>query len=703
VFRFLFPFNLFLGAFLLFSMQPMAAKTLLPIYGGTPTTWAVCMLFFQGILLLAYGYVTLFPLLNKAIWWRIVHAVLIGLSLMVMPLFLQPEFLVNKPELNIICNLLIQLGLPLLVVGSSAPLLQFLYSQTSNKGASDPYFLYSASNLGSLIALLIYPWLIEHFIGLTNQFLLWNILYLIYLAGLLILFFLIPFKPLKKLEKHQKDWSWTTILTWLFLSFVPCSLMLSVTVFITTDVAATPLFWVLPLILYLLTFILTFTKKPFFSSFRIKSNVLFWLVFVILGFFLGAHLLKAWQLILFNLASFFSISLMCHAKLYEKRPPPQELTLFYFILAIGGVLAGIVNGLLAPNLLNQVYEYPIAIFLSLFVLSDIKKRSGAWIFPFVFLLFALTYCATLFKLYNLSSYQLAASFIATAFIFIRYKNKCDFILSMGLLLSFIFFIIQAEGNNLLQERNFYGVKRVIEKERMHVLINQSTAHGLQNMDDTKSFNGISSYYGGIKSALSLIKKSNSSLKVTLVGLGAGTLLCQFRSTDTVNAIEIDPQVVELAKNNSLFTYIRDCLPEKNILTQDGRIAISELPNLSQNLIILDAFSSDAIPVHLITLEAVTLYKQKLTRDGAIFINLSNRHLDLLPVINAISRSLGMMTFYINHHGNLKEQQFNSQWVLLTTNESLSYSLNKFGWHFLSNNKQLLWTDDYANIIPILRW
>lgn len=679
----------------------MAAKTLLPIYGGTPGIWTVCMLFFQGILLLAYGYVTLFPLIPKSKWWCILHTVLIGFSLIVMPIFFRPDFWVTQPEQNILYNLIIQLGLPLLVVGASAPLLQFLYSQTSNKRASDPYFLYSASNLGSLIALVMYPWLIENYIGLTNQFRFWNILYFIYIAGFLMLLFLCPYTPQNNKREFNRTWSWSSLMTWIFLSFVPCSLMLGVTLFITTDVAATPLFWVLPLILYLLTFILSFTTKPLISLFWIKNNVLVWLIFIILGFIFGTHLLKAWQLILFNLAGFFIIALMCHTKLYESRPAPQELTLFYFCLALGGVLAGIVNGVLAPHLLNQVYEYPLAIVLSLFALSEMKARKGFWAFPFVTLILALPYFIPEFNWYRFSSFQIAA-FIATPVIFLGHKNKADLIISMAILLFCVFFIFKLEENNLLQQRNFYGVKRVVEIENMHVLINQSTAHGLQYMDD-KKLKGTSSYYGGIENAINLIQQSNNSLNVTLVGLGTGTSLCQFRSNDTVNVIEIDPQVIDLATNNLLFTYLRDCLPKKNMFNEDGRIAINQLPDSSQNLIILDAFSSDAVPVHLITLEAVTLYKQKLTSDGSILINLTNRHLDLVPVINAIARSLGLMIFYINHHGDIKKQQFDSQWILLTDNESLHPALTKLGWRFLINNKQFLWTDDYSNIIPLLRW
>ena len=623
------------------------------------------------------------------------------LSLLSLPIFLKPVLLTQSPEQNILYNLIIQLGLPLLVLGASAPLLQFLYSQTSNKGASDPYFLYSASNWGSLLALLLYPSLIEQFIGLNNQFRLWSALYLVYLAILLCVLFLFRYKSSNP-DKISNQWPWCSIPSWLFLSFIPCSLMLSVTLYSTTDVAATPLFWVIPLILYLLSYIFTFTNKPLISSSWFNQHILFFLGFIILGAILGSSQMRAWLYILFNLVVFFVIALLCHRELYKRRPHPQRLTLFYFCVALGGVLAGIVNGILAPHLFNQVYEYPLAIVFSLCAITSIKPRAGWWIFPVVLFFLALSSFLPSVHWSHFTSVQLVA-LIAAAFMLLRHKNKCDLIISLGLILFYLFFSIPEQGQLLVQKRNFYGVKRVMDVEHLHVLMNQSTVHGLQYMDDKMPLIGNSSYYGAIEGALTLIKSSSPALTVTLVGLGTGTSLCQFRKGDEVNVIELDPQVMSLAKNLSLFTYLRDCLPKKNLFTEDGRMGIAKLADLSQNIIILDAFSSDALPIHLMTLEAFTLYKKKLAPDGVILINVSNRHLDLVPVMNAIGRSLDLMVFSLHFNGAVQKNQLDSQWVLLTVNESLVPSLQRLGWHFSGNNRQFLWTDDYSNIMPLLKW
>ena len=706
VIRFLFPLNLFLGAFLLFSIQPMAAKVLLPLYGGAPEIWTVCMLFFQGILLMAYAYISLFPLIRKVRMWSLLHLSLISCSLFVIPIFFHPTLLSPQPQFNILFNLLLQLGLPLLVVGSSAPLLQFLYSQTTNKGSSDPYFLYSASNLGSLIALLSYPWLIEQFIGLDKQFQIWNILYLIYISLLLSIFFLFNYTPLPPSTVKNKPWPWRSMMMWCSLSFIPCSLMLGVSLYITTDVSATPLFWIIPLVLYLLSFILTFTNKPLISPAWIKRNVLLFIVFVILSFILGNNHM-ALQSTVLHLAGFFMLALLCHNELYNRRPATQELTLFYFCLALGGVAAGIANGIIAPRLFNQIFEYPITILLSFFVIPVEQSKTKLWKAPIVLGLLILSYYLPEFKIdAHISSaainiIDMGILFVAAVIAFIGYKNKYDLILSVGFILFFTF-LPKVDWQVLTQQRNFYGVKRVIKKEQLHVLINQSTVHGVQNMAN-KSSRGGSSYYTPVKEVIHVMQKSSNTLTSTIIGLGTGTALCQYNSNDKVTMIEIDPQVIDIAKNKSLFTYMHDCLPNITLLNADGRIAMGTLKNASQDVIVLDAFSSDAIPIHLMTLEAFTLYKQKLTANGVILINLSNRYLNLLPVVNSLGRSLDMMVFYNNHKGNAKEQQLDSQWALLTTNEQLTAQIIALKWRFLASNQQRLWTDNYSNIIPLLKF
>ncbi len=682
----------------------MVAKATLPVYGGTPAVWTVCMLFFQGVLLVSYGYVWLLSLIKKPILWRWVHTAFIALSIIAIPLLFHPSMMGEYPEWNILSDLLKQVGLPLLIIGSSAPLLQFAYSQTTGKGAADPYFLYIASNLGSLISLLLYPWIIEHFWGLTLQFHIWSMGYLVYLLLLLFVLYCSRYKPLENRHEDAKVWPWRSMMYWVFLSFVPCSLMLGVTLYISTDVAPTPLFWVLPLALYLLSFVFTFTTKPLISTAWINRNCIFFLVFTILAFILNANQARVWQIILANLASFFILALLCHRQLFERRPQPQLLTLFYFCLAFGGVLAGIFNGILATHIFNQIYEYPLAILLSLFVLSLPLTAKDWWVPLVVLCLLLLHYFIPPINWYaGFTTFQITA-LIALLVIVLNHKSKTGLILSLFILFAFLYSPIFLDKNILLQERNFYGVKQVLLKQNTHVFISQSTVHGYQLLGEEKPINGFRAYYGAIKQAVEALKEEHSSLSVTILGLGAGTMICQFRNDDQVKIIEIDEQVIDLASDPKLFTFIRDCPPKADIIKNDGRLAVDKIPDASQQLIILDAFNSDAIPVHLMTLEAFTLYKQKLTDNGVILVNLSNRHLKILPVLNSIARSLDMMLLNLVHKGVPKLGQFDSEWGLLTNDQVLANKLmNGSGWRFVADNNQLLWTDDYSNIIPLLKW
>jgi spermidine synthase len=687
----------------------MVAKALLPVYGGTPAVWTVCMLFFQVVLLFAYGYAVLLSYFQTTKAWRFTHSILLLFSCIELPLLMHPLAGDGSPEWSILTNL-IQLGLPLFVVAASAPLLQFAYSQTKEKGASDPYFLYSASNLGSLTALLLYPSAIERFIGLKEQFHLWNIGYVIYLILLFFLFYTRPYEPLFLNSSEKSSWpSWQTIAYWIILSFVPCSLMLGVTLYITTDVAATPLFWVLPLALYLLTFVIVFRSKPLSWFPWLQRNSIFFLVFAILCFILNASQVRVWQSILFNLLNFFVFSLLCHRQLFLIRPKPQALTLFYLCLAFGGVLAGVFNGLIAPHLFNQVYEYPLAILLSILVLPSTAIRTkNALVLS---LLIPLVVFSVLLSQYvvpeihwpgHFSTFQISA-LVALALLAIWQPVKLSMFFSLFILFGFIFSPALQNEKILMQERNFYGVKKVVDKGIVHVLISQSTIHGLQLMNQQKP-TGLSSYYGAVKPVIDFLKQEYTSMSATLIGLGVGTLSCQFREQDKLKLIEIDDQVINLARDSRLFTYLRDCSPKMEIIKKDGRLAVEQLPDHSQQLILVDAFNSDAIPVHLITLEALNLYKQKITPEGALLINLSNRHLELLPVFTAASRFLDLMIFYTADEGDPALGQFASEWVLLTLNEELIFKItNNKGWHFVAKNKQILWTDDYSNLIPLLKW
>jgi spermidine synthase len=660
--KFVYSISLFLSASLLFVIQPLVAKILLPIYGGTPAVWTVCMLFFQLLLLLAYGYAWFLSRLQNPHRWRIVHGLFSLSSLCVLPLVFIP-ILGNgiSPELAIIKDLLLQLGLPLLVVASSSPLLQVAFSQSSNKQAADPYFLYAASNAGSLLGLLSYPFLIEHYWGVKQQLYAWNIFYLIYIVLLLIILKSVGKQTSNnpscdrrrgELNVYEISSQKTEWIAWILLSFIPCSLMLSVTFYITTDIAVTPLFWCIALGLYLLSFIITFARKPIISHAWIGRISVLFLFLPLIGLLVGPHQIGSWKWMIVHLISFFVLALFCHGELVCRRPPVQKLTTFYCCIALGGTFAGVFNSLIASRIFVHAYEYPIALFLGLFVILLSKA------------------------------------------------NRVVRVGASALSLLWLMVFLQAQPNHVLnQQRNFYGIKQVFAQEGAHVLMSQNTMHGFQVRHDT---NGARAYYGAVWPVVHDLQMMHQSLDAMILGLGTGNMLCQFRKDDNLSVVEIDPQMIYIAHNPKLFTYLRDCPPQVAILKDDGRLAIARTKNATYHVLVVDVFNSDAIPVHLLTKEAFHLYHDKITADGVILVNISNRHLRLLPVVAAAGQQLNMVVLHKQDAGNQHLGQLASEWVLLTNNERLAGRLmGASGWQFVTELSSRLWTDDYSNIMPLV--
>ena len=708
--QFFFPIGLFLGAWLLFIIQPMVAKVLLPIYGGTPAVWTVCMLFFQILLLVAYGYAWVLSRFRSKFTWRLAHTGLCLLSISMLPLNLVPTPSNGAPELQILLHLVMQLGLPLLVVGSSAPLLQYAYSQTSNKHAADPYFLYAASNSGSLLALLCYPWLVERFTGIRTQFYDWNILYAGYLLVLLSLLFFARYNPNIQATKQAIPLSLQKRAHWVFLSFIPCSMMLGVTFYISSDVASTPLFWVIPLALYLLSFVLTFASKPLVSHSWVRQNTLLFLIFPILCFIIGPTYL--FVMLSAHWLAFFIVALLCHGELVRIRPPVERLTNFYFCMALGGVLAGLFNSILAPRLFAHAYEYPLVMLMVLLCIPIPQNKHyislrfyKKWFVPCIVVsLLLCNYCFQSSEWGKHLANNHIITIAAFSIIMVWPGSPKRLFLSMAILFLFIFAPWFNPAQVLTQQRNFYGIKQVLSKNNSHFLMSQSTVHGMQFSIDKKPTNGAIAYYNVTLPIIQQLQKEYQPLRAMVIGLGTGIMACQFQQHDQLTIIEIDEQVIGIANNPLLFTYLRDCPPHATLIKDDGLLAATRADDSSYELLVMDAFQSDAIPIHLLTKEAFTIYKNKITPNGIILVHISNRHLQLLPVLTGVAKALDMNILYKLNKTNLPLMQFASEWALLTPNHRFANRLVKtLGWSFVTDNKTQLWSNDYSNIIPLMKW
>jgi hypothetical protein len=725
-----FTATLFVSALLLFAVQPIFAKMILPRLGGAPSVWAVSMCFFQAVLLAGYGY-AFAP--NR--WLRDPHALALHLALMALAgltlPFGLPATYAAPPEgdayLWLIGLLAVGIGLPFFAVSANAPLLQAWFSRTRHRHASDPYFLYGASNLGSLSALIAYPLLIEPAIGLAAQSLVWSAAFAVLAAmiascGLLLLCSASPAgahetSAVTAIESGELI-SWTQRLGWIALAFIPSGLVIAVTTYITTDVAAAPFLWVIPLALFLATFILVFRTNLWF---RYK------LVCDLLPFAVLAIVLTQGKLVssVFALASFFLASLVCHRELYNRRPGPRHLTEFYLWMSVGGVLGGVFSALLAPHLFNSVFEFILLTLLALLCRPGILIGRSEPLRP-VRLALIVGAGLTLMSAYKLSVHVgLLSTNRLYPFVLIG-------LLCVGLFLirkwpehraALVFTMIAAfaltptDNQTVHVERSFFGTHRVALSDdgAMRMLLHGTTVHGAARLKDAAGrpvqpsppatyYHAESPMARGVAIARAALAARRMPLRVGIVGLGAGSLACYARQGEAWRYYEIDPVVVRIATDAKLFDFLTRCLPAPDIAIGDARLTLARAEAESFGYLVIDAFSSDSIPVHLLTAEALRLFVDKLDPDGLIALHVSNNHLDLVP---ALASTIGLLPGVVaavvdddRPSGNLDATS--SRVVFLARKAtSLAPVLQWGNAHPLAPGPERAWTDDYSDVLSAL--
>lgn len=724
----LFGVTIFVSSALLFSVQPMIAKMLLPLLGGTPAVWNTCMLFFQAVLLCGYAYALLvsrWPLKRQLI----VQLAVLALAFISLPIGLS-SFWVNSvppaddPSWWLLLCLGATVGLPFFIVSSNSPLLQKWFSRTATDSAKDPYFLYSASNAGSLLALLAYPVLFEPYFTLRTQSRIWTVAYvaLVLLIGVhsLLLFRNTeqkqteeqPVLPEEKLTIKRR-------LRWLLLAFAPSSLMLGVTNYITTDIASVPLLWIIPLALYLLTMVFAFSRRKFFSA-RFGDLIVPAATVVLLMLYLADNSGRGSRMIvLLHLAYFFFAALMCHSQLAEDRPGPQHLAQFYVWLSLGGVLGGIFNAIIAPLVFTAVVEYPLAILLSCLLLpglkagpSGLKERRLDFALPVLIAAFTagLGWFAN-----NVAPLKLSGSvFVVALPLFITYplrRRPLRFALSLGAVILAAMLMAGVGRTTLHAERNFFGVLRVVSDDHrnVHSFLHGSTVHGRQNTSPGRRCEPVSYYHreGPFGRIFTNFQNSHKTANIAIIGLGTGGMLAYSQPNEKWTFYEINPAVISVAKTPQYFSYLSECAtaPVEMVLG-DARMKLHDAPDRSYNLLILDAFSSDSIPIHLITLQALDLYLSKLAPDGLLLFHISNRNLDLTDVVADLAKSRELSALSLL---DLAPSQPNGKdpahWVVLARNSADYGALANDPQAKLlqSDGAEDVWTDDFSNIISVLKW
>lgn len=716
---FLFMIAIFTGSFLLFSIQPLLAKAILPQLGGAPSVWNVCMMTYQILLLAGYFYAY-----TAQRWKRFqpfVQGVFLLAALISLPIGIKSiDFSTSSPSAGLVLALLCGAGLPFFLLSAMSPLLQVWFSRLK----PNPYFLYSISNLGSLTALVSYPFLIEPFFSVVKQKNLWSVLFVLY-AVLLCACYVSSRKTAEEKEAQASSSGERPPLKrlayWVLLAFVPSSLMLGVTTHISMDVSPTPLFWIAPLAIYLMTYILAFSR---FNK-NILSVVLSLQSMAVI-LFLSLYVLSfvSDRLVIVHLVIFFIMAQVCHSTLAENKPAASQLTLFYLMVAVGGALGGIFNGLLAPVIFNDYYEY-IVVFILALLLRPGKIISGRsmqeiWrdfayplaVFFLAFGLYAMAYKAGTFN----KTYEEVAVFLLIGGLLPPIKNYPVRYAMMAIVLVFFGSYVFAPKNihsvfrsKIFQERNFFGVVRVVENKGISgkdiLLYNGTIIHGMQ-FQQRELRNIPRLYYStvtGLASTFKIFENQSADWRVGVVGLGIGATAFYAKPTQNWVFFEIDETVAKLSEGLfPVFTFLETFTPDAEIVIGDGRVSLSK-ETKPFNLITLDAFSSDAIPTHLLTKEAVETYMQHLTPEGILLVHITNKYLSLNGVLSAIADDLGL--YGAEYVSMYTLENIPVSWVAISRSKETINTL-KAGdeaWTDLpSASKKFLWTDDYANILSAFK-
>jgi predicted O-methyltransferase YrrM len=723
----LYGVTLFVSASLLFTVQPMFTKMVLPRLGGSPSVWSVAMVAFQTFLFAGYAYAHLVARLLRPTQAAALHLAFLSLVALTLPLGVASGFAVPPADdvmLWLVGLFAFSIGIPFIALSATAPLLQHWFAATGHPQAKNPYVLYAASNLGSFCALLAYPFVIEPFFTLRMQTLLWSL-------GFSLLALCIGATACLTAngttvinttveETHPR---WQQRAAWPLLTAVPAGLCIAVTSFIATDVAAAPFLWMVPLALYLLTFVAVFRDRPWISHSLVLRLLPYVLTPLVISVF-GSGKTYWFAVILLNLTAFTLISLACHGEAYRLRPGTSRLTEFYLWTSFGGVLGGVFAGIVAPHLFNYTYEYPVLMVAALLVLPGLfsggaryflREAAPGLIAAAVALAVWLMISARLPLSAELPM-QVALVALSALMLF-NAKHPARF---AGLVVfAFVLTGLWRPGLGHVETfRSFFGVHQVVDTaDGSHrLLFNGTTIHGAERIRAEAGQvlparpEPLAYYYfgGPLSDTIEAARGAQHHLdQVAVVGLGTGSLACHRRDGEHWTFFEIDPEVVRIARDPHYFNFLSACAPHERIVLGDARLTLAASTE-RYDLIVLDAFSSDAIPVHLLTREALRSYMARLTPHGIIAIHVSNRHMELASVVAAFGQVEGLTTYDRQDDQAadfIKDYRANAEVVVLARNTTDLGALPSWrGWRKLDPTPgSAEWTDDYSDILhAILR-
>jgi len=716
-----FTATLFTSAFLMFLVEPMIARMVLPLLGGAAAVWTTCLVFFQAVLLCGYAYAHASTRLLGTRRQAAVHMVVMLAPLAFLPVALWS--VTPPPSTNpagwLLLTLLLSIGMPFFALSTGAAVLQQWYASSDDAGSKDPYFLYAASNIGSFAALVAYPLFVERTLTLQQQVQAWTVGYVFLIALTATCAYRVwrrtPAKSAATATATSQavSISWTRRARWTLLAFVPSSLLLAVTSYMSTDVASVPLLWMVPLALYLATFVVAFS--PAGGALRRLATRFLPLAAIVLTLVLVAQLNQPAALMIpLHLVVFTIAALACHAELFQDRPDASSLTEFYFWISLGGMLGGLFNALVAPAVFTGIVEYPLVLALACAIRRGQDGNAGSWRGDVAWTS-AVGVAAVASVLLNgqfgsSSRFLILGAALPALAAFSQQRRPVRFAACVAALLLSGALVQSPFGRAIHAERTFFGVYRVRVDESLgyRFMFHGPTLHGMQSTRPERRSESLSYFHrsGPIGQVFSSVPVASATGHVGVVGLGVGSLASYAGPAQRWTFFEIDPAVERIARDPAYFTYLQDCGSRCTTAIGDARISLRQSAD-PYGLIILDAFSSDAIPIHLLTREAMQLYVSRLAPDGVIALHISNLHLSLAPVLARVAESEGLSALWQREPataGSLKDGKFPSEWMVLARRvEDFGPLAADPRWQRPRVDPATpLWTDDFSNLLSVLR-
>ena len=718
--RWLFVAALSLSSFLLFSLELLAGRVVLPVFGGSPGVWATALCFFTAMLFVGYSYAHLLVTRLSARRAATVHLAIA--AVFVAATFFGPTLATNlrdagMPEaLNVLLALLVIAGPPAFLLASTTPLLSAWFAGA----ARDAWWLYAASNAASLLALIAYPFAVEPFVPLSVQWVALRVGLLVFLGVLAVIALSrraaqIAAPAARAATAKMAPIGWRRVARWLLLGFVPAGLLTATTSFLTTDLVSAPLLWIGPLAIYLASFVVAFSERgrrylPLVDRLVPAAATLLWLPYVApVGW-------PVIPLVVIVLGSFAVLAIALNGRLALARPESSHLTHFYLLLSLAGVLATALVGVAAPLLLPDIYEYPALLVLAIVALAlargpsvsevlarplEAARAAVARLVPYVAV-------GALVILFIGTADRGVMALLAAGGMVVAFSLTPQVLVPMtvaGMVTSLLVLTATPGATDLFVGRSFFGVSKVVEVDGQHLLYSGTTLHGVQ-FGDARGADPTSYYVadGPLGDVFADLRRRTDAANIGVVGLGAGVVAAYAEPTDHMTYFEIDPLVVKLASDPHDFSYLADSAAPVNIVLGDGRLSLAAQPSGTFDLLVLDAFSSDSVPPHLLTTEAIADYVRVLRPGGVLAFNLSNRYYDLVSAVGATARSLGLdaqLRAFTPDAAQVTDHAASaSLWLVVAPKGGLAAFTDR-GWTDVTWPGPVL-TDDYPDITRVLR-